>query len=108
MPEFMPIFMSAEALGALAGVLFPLTLTATESAESSGASTPLGEETENMIVLPKTPTEDGSLTSHPVRQFIIDFIRVIAVDSLSLSVTGKASPVIDLVKLPFIQYRPVF
>ncbi|KAJ8919114.1 hypothetical protein NQ315_012099 [Exocentrus adspersus] len=95
MPEFMPIFMSAEVLGALAGVLFP-TSNLLGSADSSGASTP-AEEAENLIIVPRTPSEDEPLTNHPTRQFIIDFIRVIVVDSLSLSFTGKGSPVIDLV-----------
>lgn len=95
MPEFMPIFMSAEVLGALAGVLFPFFNISSESADSSGASTP-AEESESILIMPRSPTEE-SLTTHPARQFIIDFIRVIVVDSLSLSVTGKTSPVIDLV-----------
>ena len=34
---------------------------------------------------------------HPVRKFVIDLLRVIIVDSLSLAVTSKTSPVIDLV-----------
>lgn len=96
MPDFMPIFMSAEVLGALASVLFPLSNSITDSGESSGGSTP-AEDSDALIVVPKTPTEDFSLTTHPARQFIIDFIRVIVVDSLSLSVTGKTAPVIDLV-----------
>ncbi|CAH1175861.1 unnamed protein product [Phaedon cochleariae] len=94
MPEFMPIFMSSEVLGALAGVLFPLP-SADESTESSGASTPVGEEAETIVML--GPPEEQPLSTHPARQFIIDFIRVIVVDSLSLPVTGKTSPVIDLV-----------
>ncbi|KAK9687952.1 FYVE zinc finger [Popillia japonica] len=96
LPEFMPIFMSAEVLGALASALFPPPTNSSDSAESSGASTP-AEETENIIMIPRSPIEEYSLTAHPARQSIIDFIRVIVVDSLSLSVTGKSSPVIDLV-----------
>lgn len=92
----MPIFMSAEVLGALASALFPPPTNSSDSAESSGASTP-AEETENIIMIPRSPIEEYSLTAHPARQSIIDFIRVIVVDSLSLSVTGKSSPVIDLV-----------
>lgn len=97
MPEFMPIFMSAEVLGALASVLFPLKQINSESTDSSGASTPAGEESDTLIVVQRTPSEEEPLTTHPARQFIIDFIRVIVVDSLSLSNTGKTSPVIDLV-----------
>ncbi|XP_044260057.1 WD repeat and FYVE domain-containing protein 3 isoform X2 [Tribolium madens] len=96
MPDFMPIFMSSEVLGALAGVLFPPPVVSSmDSGDSSGASTPACDETD-VIIVPRTPDEDP-LTTHPVRQFIIDFIRVIVVDSLSLSTTGKVSPVIDLV-----------
>nr|XP_022909115.1 WD repeat and FYVE domain-containing protein 3 [Onthophagus taurus] len=96
LPEFMPIFMSGEVLGALASALFPPTSNLNDSGDSSGASTP-AEESENIIVVPRSPLEDNPLTTHPARQFIIDFIRVIVVDSLSLSVTAKSSPVIDLV-----------
>lgn len=97
MPDFMPVFMSAEVLGALAGLLFPPTNSMSDSGDSSGASTPAAEEVDCLIMIPKTPIEEEVLTIHPARQFIIDFIRVIVVDSLSLSVSGKGSPVIDLV-----------
>ncbi|XP_074041175.1 WD repeat and FYVE domain containing 3 bchs isoform X2 [Leptinotarsa decemlineata] len=104
MPEFMPIFMSPEVLGALAGVLFPLT-SGGDSTESSGASTPAGEEAETVLIV-TSPPEDLPLTTHPVQQFIIDFIRVIVVDSLSLPVTGKSLPVIDLVLDAFPENSP--
>lgn len=98
MPDFMPIFMSAEVLKALASVLFPLPqITSMESGESSGASTPAAEEAEVLIIDRKSSSVEEGLTNHPARQFIIDFLRVIVVDSLSLSVTGKTAPVIDLV-----------
>ncbi|XP_044762510.1 WD repeat and FYVE domain-containing protein 3 [Coccinella septempunctata] len=96
MPEVMPIFMSSEVLGALASVLFPLPASFFDSSEDSGSSTPAGEEVDGIVVVPKTPIEEEALTTHPARQFIMDFIRVIIVDSLSLSNTGKTSPVIDL------------
>ncbi|XP_017775866.1 PREDICTED: WD repeat and FYVE domain-containing protein 3 isoform X2 [Nicrophorus vespilloides] len=92
MPEFMPIFMSAEVLSALAGVIF--TPVNPESSNSSGASTP--DECETIVMVPRSPTEPSNLTTHPARQFVIDFIRVIVVDSLSLNMSGK-SAVIDLV-----------
>ncbi|XP_018321850.1 WD repeat and FYVE domain-containing protein 3 [Agrilus planipennis] len=101
MPDFMPIFMSAEVLGALGAVLFPFpqgNLSMQDSADSSGASTPAGEEnTESIMFIPKSPIEDAPLLSHPVYQLVVNFIRVVVVDSLSLSFTGKGSPVIDLV-----------
>lgn len=96
MPEFMPIFMSSEVLGALSNILF--SPSAEESPDNSGSSTPETEEvdvTETLTILPKA-LEKEQLTQHPVRQFIIDFIRVIVVDSLSLPVTAKNLPVIDL------------
>lgn len=95
MPDFMPVFMSAEVLGALASALFPPKVTS-DSAESSGASTPANEEPEPMVLI-RTPSEESPLTTHGTRKFVIDFIRVIAVDSLSLSVSGKTTPVIDLI-----------
>ncbi|KAL1508880.1 hypothetical protein ABEB36_003702 [Hypothenemus hampei] len=97
MPEFMPIFMSSEVLNALAATLFPMPNRSAEgSTESSGMSTPAGEDPPDIMIVSRSPTEDLPLTNHPARQFVIDFIRVIIVDSLSLSTTGKASPVIDL------------
>lgn len=96
MPDFMPLFMSSDVLGALASVLFPPP--SSESTDSSGASTPAGEDlVDNVIIITRTPLEHNTLTAHPARQFIIDFIRVIIVDSLSLSNTSsKSPPVIDL------------
>ncbi|CAG9859319.1 unnamed protein product [Phyllotreta striolata] len=95
MPEFMPIFMSSEVLSALADVIF-IPLVISSSIESSGASTPAGEDSDPLIMMSST-TEEQTLVNHHVRQFIVDFIRVIVVDSLSLPITGKNSPVIDLV-----------
>lgn len=95
LPDFMPVFMSAEVLGALASTLFP-PKSNSDSAESSGASTPANEEPEPMVLI-RSPSEESPLANHPARKFIIDFIRVIAIDSLSLSCTGKTVPTIDLV-----------
>ncbi|KAB0793199.1 hypothetical protein PPYR_12819 [Photinus pyralis] len=97
LPDFMPIFMSAEVLGALASVLFPMANSNNDSGESSNGSTPLVDDVDSVIIVANTTGDECALTSHSARQFIIDFIRVIVVDSLSLSVTGKTSPVIDLV-----------
>lgn len=35
----------------------------------------------------------AALTQHPARQGVMDFLRVIVLDSLPLNVTGKAAPV---------------
>ncbi|XP_012287062.1 WD repeat and FYVE domain-containing protein 3 isoform X1 [Orussus abietinus] len=88
--DFMHVFMSAEVLGALAGTLFPKP---GNCQDSSGASTPSDEEP----VLVRSPSKDVSLTNHPARKFVMDFLRVIIVDSLSLPVTAKSPPAIDLV-----------
>ncbi|XP_071644042.1 WD repeat and FYVE domain-containing protein 3 isoform X2 [Temnothorax longispinosus] len=89
--DFMQVFMSAEVLGALAGTLFPKP--ASSSQDSSGASTPADEQEP---VLVRSPSKDVGLTNHPAKKFVMDFFKVIVVDSLSLPVTTK-SPAIDLV-----------
>ncbi|XP_051170147.1 WD repeat and FYVE domain-containing protein 3 [Leptopilina boulardi] len=89
--DFMQVFMSAEVLGGLAATLFPKAMSCSQ--ESSGASTPADEEP----VLVRSPSKDVSLTNHLVRKFVMDFLRVIVVDSLSLPVTAKSPPAIDLV-----------
>ena len=48
-------------------------------------------------VLVKSPSKDIGLTNHPVRKFVMDYLRVIVVDSLSLPVSTKLPPAIDLV-----------
>ncbi|KAH0568814.1 WD repeat and FYVE domain-containing protein 3 [Cotesia glomerata] len=90
--DFMQVFMSAEVLGALAGTLFPKPLSGSQ--DSSGASTPADEQEP---VLVRSPSKDIGLTNHPARKFVMDFLRVIVVDSLSLPVTAKSPPAIDLV-----------
>ena len=44
----------------------------------------------------RSPSKDIGLTNHPARKFVMDFLRVIVVDSLSLPTT-KSPPAIDLV-----------
>ncbi|CAH2076588.1 unnamed protein product, partial [Iphiclides podalirius] len=96
LPDFVSIMMTAEVLTALASTLFPpnssddIHMPICESGDSSGASTP-GSEKEVMVA------SGGALTTHPVRAGVMDFLKVIVLDSLSLTVTGKTSPVIDLV-----------
>lgn len=45
----------------------------------------------------RSPSKDVGLTNHPAKKFVMDFLRVIVVDSLSLPVTAKTPPAIDLV-----------
>ncbi|CAH0714498.1 unnamed protein product, partial [Brenthis ino] len=97
LPDFVTLMMSAEVLTALASTLFPpnasddIHMPVCESGESSGASTP-GSEKE--VVIPNT---SASLTQHPARHTVMDFLRVIVLDSLPLNVSAKSAPVIDLV-----------
>lgn len=91
LPDFMPVLMLAEVISALVAILFP-----PDSEGESNASTPEGDVTQNPILLGVSSRSEHKLTEHPVRKFVIDLLRVIVVDSLSLAVIGK-TPVIDLV-----------
>lgn len=118
LPDFMSVIMTADVINSLAGVLFPLThkdCSSTgnvgggnsggigtggggggggDSEPNSGASTP--DDQVNVVVI--APSRYSSqLTQNPVRKIVIDFLRVIVVDSLSLSLTSKSTPVIDLI-----------
>lgn len=48
-------------------------------------------------MLVRSPSKDVGLTNHPAKKFVMDFMRVIVVDSLSLPVSAKSPPAIDLV-----------
>ena len=85
-PEFIPAFMTSEVLTALVGTLFPL------STNSSDQSTPEEEPS----IAPDTPEDIVELTSHPAKKNVMNFMRVIIVDSLSLLSSPKNPPVIDL------------
>lgn len=65
-----------------------------ESGESSGASTPGSEKD---VVMPATSA--AGLTQHAARQAVMDFLKVIVLDSLPLNVTGKTAPVSELLYL---------
>lgn len=66
-----------------------------ESGDNSGASTPASEHEAPVIVGSASYLKETnvSLTEHPARKFVMDFLRVIVVDSLPLSVTSKQAPV---------------
>ncbi|XP_073949629.1 WD repeat and FYVE domain containing 3 bchs isoform X5 [Choristoneura fumiferana] len=97
LPDFVTIMMTAEVLMALASTLFPpftaddIHMPICESGEESGASTP-GSEKEAVLVPGGTPTPNAALTQHAARQHVMDFLRVIVLDSLPLNVSGKAAP----------------
>lgn len=95
LPDFMSVMMGGDVISSLNAVLFPLTSKdANESEANSNASSP---DDSIGIVLTTPRMIEAQLTESSVRKFIIDFLRVIVVDSLSLSTTGKSAPVIDLV-----------
>ena len=98
--DFMPVMMTGDVISSLVAVLFPNSKEDTnESEPNSGNSSPV-EETGCFLITSTTLTAPHAalkLTNHPVRKCIIDFLRVIVVDSLSLNMHGKSTPVIDLV-----------
>ena len=89
--NFMTAFMSGDVLTALVGTLFPPP----HKDDSSGQSTPSSGDSE-------TDSEDSeakpflALTTHPAKKNVINFMRVVIVDSLSLLSSPKNPPVIDL------------
>ncbi|KAF6208270.1 hypothetical protein GE061_016724 [Apolygus lucorum] len=88
-PHLMPVFMSQEVLTALANTLFPA---------SSEPPTPADE----VFHVPETKdlhrsSSQETVPHHPAHKFVMDFIRFIIVDSLSLPVTAKATPPLDIV-----------
>lgn len=93
LPDFMSVLMLGDVVSALASVLFPITRKDGTTSDNSSPSTP--DNSNSTIIF--TPPVPSQLTDRSVRKFVIDFLRVIVVDSLSLSLTGKTAPVIDLV-----------
>ena len=65
--DFMPVFMTDQVLTALAGTLFPAT--------------------------PASPTKKDQ---HPARRNVIHFMKTLIVDALSLPVSNKTPPTLDL------------
>lgn len=95
LPDFMSIMMLADVVSSLTATLFPVVVKENNgSPTKSTASTPDDDES---IVINSPRMIEAQLTECSVRKFVIDFLRVIVVDSLSLSFSGKATPVIDLV-----------
>jgi len=98
--DFAPVMMSGDVITSLVAVLFPLTSRSADSEPNSGASTPT-DDTGTSFALPPPEALHGApqpkLTTHPVCKCIIDFLRVIVVDSLGLNMQGKLTAVIDLV-----------
>ena len=87
--DFMPVFMSTNVLTTLAGTLFPVIAPATPV--SSPAQSPVHVRPELLHL----PSVDDSLTNHPAKRNVMNFLKVLVVDSLSLATSPKQPPVID-------------
>lgn len=97
LPDFMSVMMMGDVINSLTAVLFPAK-DGTESEANSNASTPDDSFGSGGGVVITTPSMiEAQLAESSVRKLVIDFLRVIVVDSLSLSTAGKTAPVIDLV-----------
>ena len=106
-PEFIPAFMTEDVLTALVGTLFPTVSSGGEEStagsldedEADDAQSPTAGDAKP-IVMRRGASQDSpsssSLSSHPAKRNIMNFMRVIIVDSLSLEVSQKTSPAIDL------------
>lgn len=94
LPDWMPAFMTSEILHSLSATLFPFT-----NLNLSEPSTPNDDCFINTAdgTLPLNVQKDNLLTLHPSRKFVIDFLRVIVVDSLLLPINSKSLPPLDLV-----------
>ncbi|CAH1794598.1 unnamed protein product [Owenia fusiformis] len=99
--DFIPLCMSEEFLCGLVATLFPYRLS---SVSSSEVSSPVDEfkpypGSEDMVLIESSPQStvntETKLTSHPAKKFVLDFMRMIVVDSLSLPSSSKTIPVID-------------
>ena len=86
-PDYLSVFMTQDVLNGLVACLFPLV---------AEPGTPL----EQKFVL--IDNQDANLTVHRAKKTLMDFLRTIVVDSLSLPVTStvpgsKPVPVIDII-----------
>ncbi|XP_036321880.1 WD repeat and FYVE domain-containing protein 3 isoform X2 [Rhagoletis pomonella] len=99
--DFMPVMMSGDVISSLVAVLFPISKEPNiDSEPNSGNSSPTDNGSGGFLLHAAHSGLNAPahrLTQHPVRKCIIDFLRVIVVDSLSLNMHGKTTPVIDLV-----------
>ncbi|XP_076043582.1 WD repeat and FYVE domain containing 3 bchs isoform X2 [Oratosquilla oratoria] len=91
--EFLPVFLSGEVLSALASTLFPYT----SSSEPPSLASPEEEKlmSASDVVIVKCES-DGSLSNHPAKKQVMDFLRHLVVDSLSLPPASKSPHTIDL------------
>ncbi|KAG1679752.1 WD repeat and FYVE domain-containing protein 3 [Nymphon striatum] len=97
--DFMPLCMTSDTLCSLASTLFPYKVS---SQINSEIASPVEEikafpdsDPMTLVEMVCQPT-CGILTEHPARKFVVDFLRVIVVDSLSMPIVARSSPVIDI------------
>jgi WD40 repeat protein len=99
--DFMPVFMGSNVLTALAGTLFPVIAS---SVPQTPVTSPLGSPVKQVArgtpekerpELLHLPSKDDSLTNHPAKRNVMNFLRVMVVDSLSLPTSPKQPPAID-------------
>ena len=100
--DFMPVFMSNNVLTTMAGTLFPVVSPPTpvtsplgspqhQPSSKASSSSPEVERPELLHL----PSMDDSLTNHPAKRNVMNFLKVLVVDSLSLATSPKQPPVID-------------
>ncbi|KAL1139731.1 hypothetical protein AAG570_006709 [Ranatra chinensis] len=89
-PHLMSVFMSHDVLTALASTLFPA---------NSEPPTPADEVFHHMSESGGVvrSTSRDNVANHPAHKFVMDFLRFIIVDSLSLPVSAKSTPALDIV-----------
>nr|XP_037269371.1 WD repeat and FYVE domain-containing protein 3-like isoform X4 [Rhipicephalus microplus] len=87
--DFMNMCMSSDILCALSATLFPFANGLSEVASPA--------DDFQIISNPKGSESNAGLSKHAARKYIMNFLRVIVVDSLSLAFPTKQAPVIDLV-----------
>ncbi|KFM56661.1 WD repeat and FYVE domain-containing protein 3, partial [Stegodyphus mimosarum] len=100
--DFVSVCMTQDVITALVATLFPPNPPTTE--QENMVNSPLDEyqpySADHQFVFLQKDTssyyERDSLTTHSARKFVMDFLRVIVVDSFSLAPSPKHAPVIDL------------
>ena len=77
--DFMPVFMSANVLTTLAGTLFPVIAPPTPVASPVGSPTHQAAKITPEMERPELlhlPSVDDSLTNHPAKRNVMNFLKV--------------------------------
>ncbi|XP_063865461.1 WD repeat and FYVE domain-containing protein 3-like isoform X1 [Scylla paramamosain] len=90
--DFLPVFLSGDVLAALASTLFPYAT----SSEPQSLTSPDDEKLVGGDLVVVHGENDGALTNHPAKQQVVDFLKNLVVDSLSLPPASKTPHTIDL------------